>query len=365
MSHKDLHRSLDPEPALREWAQVVEQAGQSFEATFARTGVDLEEAALGSTSWSAFSERADIARAELLGPATALRLRWRDLEPALERAIVQSSANSARHLRWRIAEARRSGETAARKMELRTHEAVVRRAAQAARLAYRRAASEWTRPRTCPSCKGPILVGGLYRSMRFTCPNCRAVHPQDPGAATRAWLETGGPIDTLADEASLASHEAMVQATHTFQSLFEPTIEDHEVFSQSVRAHWESWVKVRAQLDPSLDANARTALVDQRVTESLGETTHSLALKARKRRSEGVALAKAAHLQSILDWIHLQEQPAPHVAHLLAACLHEHGLRAEAWQILALEHHLGQLSEDRDAWMRRQLAELDQALTSR
>jgi hypothetical protein len=57
-------------------------------------------------------------------------------------------------------------------------------------------------------------------------------------------------------------------------------------------------------------------------------------------------------------------EPAELVGQLVS-CLHEHGDRAEAWQILALEHHVAQVAEDRDAWMRRRLGDLDDALATR
>ena len=49
----------------------------------------------------------------------------------------------------------------------------------------------------------------------------------------------------------------------------------------------------------------------------------------------------------------------------LAVSVHEHGDRNIAWQVIALQHHVQRVAQDRDGWMRDRLAALDAAVRLR
>lgn len=356
---------VDPEQLLREWSGITAAARADFDAELARLEASLDEAA-ARAGWEEFTAAHANAAAALAQRAAKLRARWEGTGPVLEEAVITHSVNSARHLRWRVAEARKTGEALARSFDQRADQVLVRARAAAARALFLRAAEEWSAARACGECGQPYQVGGLSAPAAFRCPSCGAVRLEQPGPETLTWLAEGGAIDAVCDEACATDRGAVEEARHSFWSIHEPTVEDHATFSTVARTAALRWLDQAQRLRPGMTEAEVEARLQRKLDEALAESTHSLAAEARRRRSRGVQLAKAGDVPALLDWLQRGgEGPPAERAAQLVACLHEHGLRAEAWQALALEHHLSAEAEDRDAWMRRRLGELDDALATR
>lgn len=357
-------RPVDPEQLLRAWSGITAAARAEFDALLSRVDAELDALAT-SAAWSDFAAAHAAAHAACAERATALRAQWQGTGPVLEEAVITHSVNSARHLRWRVAEARKSGEDLARSFEQRADQVLVRTRAAAARAQFARAADEWSAPRACGECGQHYQVGGLVAPAHFRCGSCGAVRLEQPGPHTLVWTAADGPVDAICDEACAADRAAVDAARHTFWSIHEPTAEDHAAFASAARTAALRWLDQAHRLRPQMTEAEVEAQVQARLDHDLGESTQTLSAGARRRRSAGVALAKAGDINALLDHLQRSEGEPAALAAQLVACLHEHGLRAEAWQVLALEHHLAQVDEDRDAWMRRRLGELDDALATR
>lgn len=355
----------DPEQLLREWGAITAAARAEFDQLLRTVEQELSELGLSAARWSDYEGAHGAARARLTERVAALRGRWTGAGPVLEEAVIRHSVNSARHLRWRVAEARRTGEALARSLEQRADDALIRLRAAAARAVFLRAAAEWSAPRACPECAEPFQVGGLKARARFLCVACGAEHSQDPGPATLDWVSEGGPMEAVCDEDAAQGLAAVGAALHTFRAINHPTVEDHAALATTARSAWLRWLDQLRRLRPEMDDPQIEDELQRRLDRSLAETTHTLAVAARKRRSEGVRLAKAGDVNAVMAWLGRTEAEPAELVSQLVSCLHEHGDRAEAWQILALEHHVAQVTEDRDGWMRRRLGDLDDALATR
>lgn len=355
----------DPEQLLREWGNITAAARAEFDAALREAETQLTVRGGVAERWADYDVLHVEIAARLARLVSALRARWTGAGPVIEEAVIRHSVNSARHLRWRVAEARRSGETLARSLEQRSDEALIRARAAAARAAFLRAAAEWSAARPCPECNEPFQTGGLTERAAFRCAACGAVHVQDPGPATLDWISDGGPMEAICDEDAATALAGVSAALHTFRAINEPTVEDHAALATTARSTWLRWLDQLRRLRPWIDDAQIEDELKRRLDHTLAETTHTLAVAARKRRSEGVRLAKAGDVNAVVEWVQRTEGDAADLVGQLVACLHEHGDRAEAWQILALEHHVAQIPEDRDGWMRRRLGDLDDALATR
>ena len=355
----------DPEQLLREWGAITAAVRAEFDQLLREVEHSLTELGAQDLRWAEVERAHADAQARLAQVVAGLRARWTGAGPVLEEAVIRHSVNSARHLRWRVAEARRSGDTLARSLEQRAEEVLVRVRAAAARAVFSRAAAEWSAARACPECGEPFQVGGLTARARFRCGACGAEHSQDPGPATLDWISDGGPMEAVCDEDAAQALSAVAGALHTFRSINHPTVEDHAALATTARSAWLRWLDQLHRLRPTMDDAQIEDELQRRLGRTLAETTHSLAVAARKRRSEGVRLAKAGDVNAVMAWLERTDVEPAELVGQLVSCLHEHGDRAEAWQILALEHHVAQVAEDRDAWMRRRLGDLDDALATR
>ena len=78
-------------------------------------------------------------------------------------------------------------------------------------------------------------------------------------------------------------------------------------------------------------------------------------------------MAAGGDLTKLMQWAQSHHDVAGMVDLVaeLAVCIHEHGDRTTAWQVIALQHHVQREAGERDAWMRERLEALDAELALR
>ncbi len=290
-------------------------------------------------------------------------------EGSFEAAMAQSAGDERRRLRWQRAELRKAAAALSRQVEERSQELLTKRQADAARALFERASDEWNEPRDCPSCGAEVPVGAVWRTTQFTCARCGTVSPFGPAPQTARFYE-GPSLDHIGAEHALPQWRALHEALRAYGMLRHPTTEDFEGPAAAAAAWARAGAELQGQLHPAWDAARVDEVAAARAADALGGLVQPDAVRIRALFSTGLELARSGDLARVMAW--LRDQPGEPRARdprelvgALVVCVHEHGHRSEAWQMLALQHHVQQIAQDRDTWMRDQLTELDEDLRTR
>ena len=293
---------------------------------------------------------------------------WTELtatfEQAMSRADLAQDPEEVRRLRWQRASERRRVEALRRSFEAAARRIEVEARADAARALHKLAVQEWSLPQSCSGCARELRVGAIFQTCDFKCPACGARSRVEPGPATRAYLDDSR-VGALAEEAVLDDLVALEEARRRYTGWMHPLDEDYAAFEEVAKTTWTRWAEAFAPLHPAWDeANARRESA-RRIDETLGPWRSDAARERRGLLSRGVALVRSGNQRDVMELANAQQRGAVRLLEDLANCLHEHEDRGGAWQCLALLHHLSRMTEDRDTWMRRRIAELDEALRTR
>ena len=112
-----------------------------------------------------------------------------------------------------------------------------------------------------------------------------------------------------------------------------------------------------------------TKAAQRRTSEALGSAGTDQAKSARTRFTKGATMAAGGDQAALMRWAQSEARSIGvdlgELVSQLAVSVHEHGNRNIAWLVIALQHHVQRVPQDRDSWMRERLATLDAQLRLR
>ncbi len=354
----------DIQAALGKWETGRRAARQRFDeacteldrilATPIRAGLDDPD------RWRKTVENSDRRLGEL---RRGVEDAWAPLEQAFAEAHEAAPDDGARRrLRYQQAEQRARRDQVLQYIHKEGRTLMAARRADAARVLHTAASLEWGRTRPCPRCGAGVEVGAVATPTDFACAGCGHVAAFGPGPATTRYLEA---LAAIADEQTLEHQVALDEARRTFRGYAHPTEGDFEVLTSAARAWLDAWTGVVQDLHPQLPAADRDAEKERRLKEALRE--HQSEGAVARRRQMGLAMRHAAAGERAEVLQLASDDPRDPGAFLddLCTCLHEHGNRDAAWQMLALLHHVRQEQAERNGWMQQRLMSLDDQLRTR
>lgn len=293
---------------------------------------------------------------------------WRGLSAAFEQAMSTAEQagdpDEVRRLRWQRAGERRKADSLRQELGHAARKVSIEARADAARALHAEAAAAWIQPRSCGECGAPLEVGAVYETTDFRCGHCNKRTRIEPDSATRAYL-ADGCIDALAEERALDELVELEKARRTYTAWLHPLDEDYRAFEAVARRTWTQWTDALSPLHPGWDEARARREAAARLDDTLAPWRSDAARDRRDLLSRGARMLREGKQREVLDLAHAQPGGAGRLLDDLSVCLHEHEDRAAAWQCLALAHHTNRVAEDRDAWMRRRIGELDEALRTR
>jgi hypothetical protein len=293
---------------------------------------------------------------------------WRDLSAVFEQAMsaaqVAGDGDEVRRLRWQRAGERRKADTLRQELAHAAQKVLVEARADAGRALHAAAARAWASPQACSACSAPIDVGAVYETTDFLCPRCRTRNRVEPSTEALAYL-ADDRVGALADEAVLDQLVGLEQARRRFTAWLHPLDDDFAAFETVARETWTKWAEALEPLHPGWDEARARREAARRLDETLAPWRSDSARDRRALLTRGCAQLRSGNQRETLDLAHAQPGGAVRLLEDLSVCLHEHEDRTVAWQCLALVHHAGRVTEDRDVWMRRRISELDEALCTR
>jgi hypothetical protein len=233
----------------------------------------------------------------------------------------------------------------------------VKKNADWARVLYKMAEQECTKPRSCPSCGASIEVSIQHAHSAVRCPHCDSVNELDIGQATGLYYQGNG-VHSLAQETSFELWVAQHEAEKAYNAWRHPTDDDRKAYLDAVTNYWTAYYQATQKLHPGFK---------QTIEEAVGaRLAHYHQYDPGKDQSDRayygqlVRLAKArdsaalkAHMQNAED---LEE---------CASAIHEHGDRDGAVLALQIQYQLEDEDEDQQEWIQEKLNELDENLANR
>lgn len=306
------------------------------------------------------------AELQLSGILDGLRQSHRTLMAAYDQGVAAESADAVQRLEWQRSEQTRT----LRSQEAQLHDdgqkALTRARAKAARALFEAARHEWNQPRSCRGCGGPIVVGAVWRPTTFTCPACNTRTTFEPAPLTDRFY-TGPSLEAICAEHALTEWDALRAAQRRFTALQHPLPDDFAPFQTAARAWATTLATLYGELHPSWGKSEVERATTSRTRDALGDASSRDASGMRVRFAEGAGVAAGGDLAKLMEWAqkHVAISEMPELVSQLAACVHEHGDRTTAWQVIALQHHVERITQDRDTWMRDRLAQLDAELRQR
>lgn len=359
--------TTDPalQTALEAWSRHVSELEARTATTLAETGDQLDTLiAQGADGLVPFETAIIEAETKLATLRRDLDAARGDMEHAFGQALLGTQAEAARSLRWQRFELRKQGVALARSLEERSQRLLVGKQAELARRLFERASEEWNEPRPCRSCGAAIVVGGVWQPTNFTCDACGTVTTVHPAPQTASFYQDGH-LAQICAEAALDEWVALQAALDAFRKIAHPTTDDFAPVEAAAQTWARAQHELRGKLDPTWDDADVASAAARSAREALADLGDPEPTDERAAMAAGSAVAATGDLGAVLTWARERgDDPAPHVA-ALAVCLHEHDQRGPAWQVLALQHHVQRVAEDRDAWMRGELARLDEDLRTR
>ncbi len=359
--------AVDPRTAaaVQSWQSSLSTLGGTVDAALAELAAELDgHIAAGADGMAAFEAALIQAETRIAGIRRDIDAARGDLEHAFNEVLPGAAPEAARALRWQRFEQRKLGIALSWRLEEGGQRMLVAKQAALARALFERASEEWNTPRPCRACGAGIVVGGVWEPTNFTCAACGVVTTVHPGPETAAFYRDGH-IAQICAEGALDAWAALQQSIQRFRLIAHPLPDDFAPV-EALATDWASTThELRGQLDPHWDAARVEAAVAEMARDALAELGDDEPRAARAAMAEGCRIAATGDLGAVLTWARSQDDnPAAPVA-ALARCLHEHDQRGPAWQVLALQHHVQRVSDDRDAWMRARLAEMDEDLRTR
>ena len=339
--------------AFAAWKQDLDRAVAPFQSGESPAGEGLDDAVTD-------------AETTLSGVLDGLRIAHRKLMAAYDAGVAGQSPETVQRLEWQRAEQTRTLRSQESQMSDEGQEALTRAQATAARALFEAASREWNQPRGCRACGAPIVVGAVWQPTTFTCGSCGEKTTFEAAPLTEGFY-TGHSLETICAEHALDAWRGLRAAQRRYDGFAHPLPEDFDAFEAAARTWSATHADLYGELHPAWTADQVAAATDRRTSHALADAGSEDAAAGRARFAEGAAVAAGGDLGKLMQWAQTHA-PGPEMADLverLAVCVHEHGDRTTAWQVIALQHHVQRVAQDRDTWMRDRLAQLDADLRLR
>lgn len=357
----------DPSTALSEWQNALANAltaAAAWKQDLARAVAPFQTA--DDPAGPGLDDALTDAEAQLSGILDKLDHACRTLMERYETIMSGQTGDDLKRLQWQRAEQARTHRTQQAKLSDDGQAAIVAARAAAARALFEAATQEWDQPRACRSCGAPIVVGAVWEPTTFTCGSCGEKTTYEPAPSTERFYD-GPSLEAICAEQALDDWRAMRDAERQYNALAHPLPADFEAFEASATQWATTTARLHSELHPAWDHQRAAEATRKRASDTLGAATSSDANSARQRFAEGATVAAGGDLTKLMQWAQSHHEVAG-MADLvadLAVCIHEHGDRTTAWQVIALQHHVQRETRERDAWMRERLEALDAELALR
>ena len=353
--------------ALDAWQDALARARDDFARWKQHTESSLAGFASGADPAGAGYDDALIqAESALTSLRGQLQAAYRSLATAYTAALSAAPPETAQRLAWQQSEQSRTLRTM--DAQLNDDGQATLTAAQAAvsRALFEAASHEWNQPRPCPSCGEPVVVGAVWQATTFTCASCGTQATHGPAPLTDRFYG-GDALEAICAEQALDAWRALQVARRRYDALLHPLPADHEPVATAATTWASELCSLWGELHPAWDPASVEQHTAARTRAALADTDDEAARARRQRFQAGVDVAATGDLGRIMQWAQDEVGPdeMPALVAELTECVHEHGDRTAAWQVIALQHHVQQVAQDRDTWMRDRLAELDAAARQR
>jgi hypothetical protein len=335
------------------WKQDLGRAVAPFQTTEEPAGPGLDDALTD-------------AEAELSKRLETLETAHAELMAAYDSAVTDQASEAAQRLEWQRSEQTRTLRSQTAQMADEGLSLLVAARAAAGRALFEAATREWNQPRPCRTCSTPVIVGAVWQPTTFTCDDCGEKTTYEPAPLTERFYD-GPSLDAICAEQALEQWRALRTAQRRYTSIAHPLPTDFDAFRAAATAWATTQAELHGELHPAWDSDRVAQAVTDRTREAVGDADDAEATAVRDRFAEGSTVAAGGDLAQLMVWAqeNCHATPMTELVSQLAICVHEHGDRTTAWQVIALQHHVQQISEDRDSWMRDRLTELDTALRLR
>ncbi len=335
------------------WKQDLSRAVAPFQTPDDPAGPGLDDAVVD-------------AAADLSKVLDNLKAAHAELMEAYDGAIIGQTSETSQRLEWQRAEQTRTLRTQDAQMSDEAQATLVAARAAAARVLFVGATREWNRPRPCRTCSTPIVVGAVWQPTTFTCGECGEKTTFEPAPLTERFYD-GPSLEDICAEHALDQWRALRTAQRRYNALSHPLPTDFEALHAAATAWATAQAELHGELHPAWDDDRVARAIVDWTREAIGEADAQEATAVRARFAEGSTVAAGGDLAALMQWAQTNSEASPltELVSQLAVCVHEHGDRTTAWQVIALQHHVQRITQDRDSWMRDRLTGLDTALRLR
>ncbi len=360
--------AADVTRALASWQDALARARDDFASWKQDTDAAIEAFRTGDDPGGAGLDEAVLEAETKLSAITGrLEQAHRSLMTAYDTAVADESADTIQRMEWQRAEQTRSRHTLRHQIDDDAQVTLTAGQAAVARSLFEAASREWNQPHPCRKCGAPIVVGAVWRPTTFTC-ECGEKTTVNPAPLT-ARFYTDHSLENICAEHALDSWRGLRTALRRYQTLACPVEADFT----PLRTAANNWAKTHSDLYGELHPAWGKAKVEQATTrrtiEALGTAASDEARASRARFTEGATVAAGQDQAALMKWAQTEAPAAGTdmggLVAQLAVSVHEHGDRNLAWQVIALQHHVQRIAQDRDSWMRDRLAALDADLRLR
>ena len=336
------------------WKQDTEAALDAFRSGDDPGGAGLDEAVLEAESkLSAITGRLEQAHRALMA--------------AYDSAVVDQAPDTVQRLEWQRAEQTRSRHSLRNQIDDDAQATLISGQASVARALFEAASKEWNQPRPCRACGTPIVVGAVWRPTTFTC-ECGEKTTVDAAPLTARFYGDHS-LESICSEHALDAWRGLRAAMRRYRSLAHPVDEDFAPLHTAAHTWAKAHADLYGELHPAWQAEQVSAATDRRTADALGDANSDTAQAARASFTQGATMAAGGDQAALMRWAQTEAQAAGtdmgELVAQLAVSVHEHGDRNIAWQVIALQHHVHRVAQDRDGWMRDRLAALDAAVRLR
>jgi hypothetical protein len=306
------------------------------------------------------------AEAQLTAILDGLRVAHRKLMATYDTAVAGQPAEAVQRLEWQRAEQTRTLRTQEAQIGDEGQAIITAALAAAARALFEAATREWNQPRACRSCRTPIVVGAVWQPTTFTCEQCGEKTTFEPAPLTERFYD-GSSLDAICSEHALDAWRELRTVQRRYDALRHPLPADFDTFLVAARTWAAAHADLYGELHPAWSAADVAEATEKRAQDAVGEAGSADAAAARDRFAAGSTVAAGGDLGKLMQWAqeHTSAEGMADLVAELSVCVHEHGDRTTAWQVIALQHHVQRVAQDRDTWMRGRLAELDSELRLR
>lgn len=359
--------SADTSRALAAWQDALARARDAFTAW--KQDLDPALAAFCTADDPAgpgLDDAVTQAEIALSGILDGLRVAHRKLMAAYDAAVADQAPEVVQRLEWQRAEQTRTLRSQEAQMSDDGQSALTAGQAAAARALFEAASREWNQPRPCRACSAPIVVGAVWQPTTFTCAACDASTTFDAAPLTERFY-SGPSLESICAEHALDAWRGLRVAQRRYQGLTHPLPADFEVFQTAATTWAAAHADLYGELHPSWGPAEVEAATTRRTQDALADAASDEAAARRATFAAGMSVAAGGDLTQLMQWAqeHASAEEVADLVAQLAVCVHEHGDRTIAWQVIALQHHVQRVAQDRDTWMRDRLAELDAELRLR